>query len=235
MIMPEKPDIRVLALDTSSRRGSVALLQGREVAAELRLDSLETHSARLLRSVEFLLDSTGWSLQDLGLVAAGSGPGSFTGIRIGVATALGLAQALSVPFAGISGLDAAASQTFIPDGRLGVVLDAGRSQLYYAEYVCARGRAARDGNPGLWFPSDLIGRVRSRRLYLVGDGTARLMEEMRSPKPDWPRPIAADLFLASSIGRLALSRRRWWKSGEFLSAEPLYIRPPDAMRSKGGR
>src|SRR5262245_54040453 len=71
--------LKILALDTSTARGSVALLDDRSVAAEFRLHSLETHSARLLRSIDFLLSSAGWQLSDLDLVASGIGPGSFTG------------------------------------------------------------------------------------------------------------------------------------------------------------
>ncbi len=92
--MANSPTLKVLSIDTATRRGSVALHAGADLAAELRLSSFETHSARLLRSVEYLLDVAGWTAHDLGLVAAGIGPGSFTGIRIGVSTALGLAQSL---------------------------------------------------------------------------------------------------------------------------------------------
>ena len=82
MIMPQKQALKILSMDTSTRRGSVALLDGEEVIGELRLASIETHSARLLKSIDFLLETAGWRLGDLNLVAAGIGPGSFTGIRI---------------------------------------------------------------------------------------------------------------------------------------------------------
>ena len=235
MIMPKNPSIRTLALDTSTSRGSVALLQDNVVVGEIRLNSLETHSARLLRSIEFLHESAGWSLSEVSLVAAGIGPGSFTGIRIGVATALGLAQSLGVPFVGISGMDALANQVSFLPGRIGVVMDAQRSQVYYAEYVSSHGRLGKAGRPALWYPSELEFRLRERQLYLVGDAGLRCLQDLMRPGNGWPRPIGADLFLASAIGRLALSRTRSWKSGECLTAEPLYIRPPDAVRSRGGK
>ncbi|MBM3791217.1 MAG: tRNA (adenosine(37)-N6)-threonylcarbamoyltransferase complex dimerization subunit type 1 TsaB, partial [Acidobacteria bacterium] len=134
-MMPADMPIRILALDTATPHGSVALLEGREVCAELRLFSLETHSQRLLGTIEYLLQVTGWGLDEVGLVAAGIGPGSFTGIRIGVATALGLAQGKGIPFAAVSGMDATAHGAATTDGRLGVVIDARRSQVYYAEYA----------------------------------------------------------------------------------------------------
>jgi tRNA threonylcarbamoyladenosine biosynthesis protein TsaB len=232
MIMPENPSIRILALDTSSPRESIALLEGKGVVAELRLKSLETHSARLLRSIGFLIESTGWLLKEVNLVAAGIGPGSFTGIRIGVATALGLAQSLNIPFVGISGLDALANQVSYLEGGIGVVMDAQRSQLYYAEYISRHGKVRITGKPELWYPPDLEIRLRKRHLYIVGDGGIRLLQDLIESQVSWPRPIGADMFLAAGIGKLASSRKRSWKSGDYLSAEPLYIRPPDALRPK---
>ncbi|NWG12203.1 MAG: tRNA (adenosine(37)-N6)-threonylcarbamoyltransferase complex dimerization subunit type 1 TsaB [Acidobacteria bacterium] len=231
----ENHSIKVLSLDTSTSRGSCALLVGREVVAELRLLSLETHSARLLKSIEFLMAGVGWRLTDLGLVAAGIGPGSFTGIRIGVSTGLGLAQVLSLPLAGISGLDALAHRDGLPEGRLGIVMDAQRSQLYYAEYLRTSGRIRMQRAPSLWNPEEWRRQVKCRGLFLAGDGIMRYRTELGGSETGWPRYVHTELFLAGDIGKLALARRRCWKRGEFLQAEPLYIRPPDAMRSRERR
>jgi tRNA threonylcarbamoyladenosine biosynthesis protein TsaB len=232
MIMGLDASFRVLALDTSTPRGSVALLDGQELASELRLSSLETHSARLLRSIFFLLESTGWRLSDLNLVAAGIGPGSFTGIRIGIATALGLAQTLRIPFAGISGLDGLARQVTLPEGRLGVLMDAQRSQVYYAEYEVTDGNPKRATRPRLHWPTELRTRLMHRRLYLAGDGALRYMSQLLSPGQEFPRILKTDLFIAASIGRLALAHKRKWCAGRRLMSVPLYIRPPDAKRPK---
>jgi len=223
--------MKTLAFDTATPRGSVALLQGKEVVAEMRLSSLETHSARLLRSIDFLLQSSHLSFRDLQLIAVGIGPGSFTGIRIGVATALGLAQALGIHFAGVSGLDAHAFGAVI-DGRIGVVLDAQRSQVYYAEYERKKARVRKTKRASIWRPSDLEMRLAGRHLYLVGDGAVRYARELKISQRTWPRLLDGDSFLAASIGRLAQARRRIWRSGPFVQAEPLYIRPPDALKAR---
>lgn len=179
-----------------------------------------------------MLGTVGWKLSDLNLIAAGIGPGSFTGIRIGLATALGLAQSLKLPFSGISGLDALALQVSFLEATVGVVMDAQRSQLYYAEYHCQRGKVRQVRRPALLYPSDLERILGRRHLYLVGDATLDLFEKLKTGWTGWPRTIAADLFLACGIGRLALARRRSWRSGEFLTTEPMYIRPPDAAKPK---
>jgi tRNA threonylcarbamoyladenosine biosynthesis protein TsaB len=220
---------KTLALDTSTPRGSVALLLGTEVVGELRICSGDTHSARLLRSIDFLLSTAGWQLSSIDLVASGIGPGSFTGIRIGLATALGLAQSLHVPFSGISGFDALASETAFLEGDIGVVLDAQRKQIYYAEYHSRGGKLHRTRRPALWHPEDLQSVVSKRRnLFLVGDAARTFCE----PSVKWPRLVPADLYLAGGIGRMALRRKRLWRKGEFLTAEPLYIRPPDAWKPR---
>jgi tRNA threonylcarbamoyl adenosine modification protein YeaZ len=168
-----------------------------------------------------------WQLKDLNLIAVGIGPGSFTGIRIGVATGLGMAQSLSIPFAGISGLDALAHQASPAKGNIGVVLNAQRSQVYYTEYLSMNGKIRTAQKPSLILLSDLEHSLIHRHLYIIGD-----IEIGRNASVEWPRFLPADLFLAASIGRLAISRKRIWRTGKYLSAEPLYIRPPDALRKK---
>lgn len=223
---------RVLAFDTASPRTHVVLMEGRDVVAELRMSKTETHSTILLSSIHFMLDRLGWTPRDLGLVVAGIGPGSFTGIRIGIATALGIAQPLSIPMAGISSLDALAHQVAATDGRVAVVLDARRSQVFYAEYVCSRGGVRAVQKPKLLSVSDLEHCLAGRHLYIVGDISGFQPARAGEKPSDWPRRIEADLFLADDMGRLALSKKRAWRAGDFLMCEPLYIRPPDALKNR---
>jgi len=186
----------------------------------------------LLTGIGFLLNSAGWELADVDLIVVGIGPGSFTGIRIGAATALGLAQTLTRAYVGISGLDALAHQLPGVEGRIGAVMDAQRSQVYYAEYVCSQGRIRIKMAPALVDPGSLARNLRKAHVHLIGDGAIRYAAELKAGKTGWPRLVEADLFLAASLGRLALDRRRSWQSGECLSCKPLYIRPPDAMKSR---
>jgi len=225
--------LKLLALDTSTPRGSVALLSGQEIVAEFRHATPETHSARLLKSVDFLLESAGWQRADIQLVAVGVGPGSFTGIRIGIATALGFAQTLRIPVAGISGLEAVAQGLSNIVGRIGVVLDAQRLQVYFQEFVCDGLRIRRAGPPRLVSPEDLKERLRRGKFFLAGDGAVRYLGHLKDRKSKYPVIGRTDGFLASAIGRLALSRKRAWRSGEVLGCNPLYIRPPDARKPKG--
>jgi len=229
--MADRSSLKTLALDTSTVRGSIALLQGRDVLAELRLASLETHAVRLLRSIEFLLGMAGWELSDIGLVAAGLGPGSFTGIRIGLSTALGLAQTMNIPFAGISGLDALAFQYACLGGRIGILMDAQRGQVYFAEYASNAGRLRRLGPAGLCYPGDLKARLGRKQIWLIGDGLRRQVDEL-GLNGRTTKIVDSQPFLAASIGLLAIENKRSWRRGDYLVCDPLYIRPPDAHKPK---
>ena len=231
--MPGSEPPKILAFDTSSNRGSVALLEGTELQAELKLHRLENHSANLVRSIDFLLSGLEWKLQDLDLVSVGIGPGSFTGIRIGIATGLGIAQSLSIQFVGISGLEALAYQARYLDGPIGVLLNAHRGQVYFAEYSGACGKIRVVNKPVLMYVTDLIRYLKSRRMFLIGDYELYSKQASVSSKKNWPRPVETDLYLAADIGRRAISVKRRWRSGDYIQCEPLYIRPPDALRKKG--
>lgn len=232
MMMPLDCLPRILALDTATTRSSVALLEGGDMCAEVRLRSVQTHSKELLHSVDFILDRVGWKLADLNLVAVGSGPGSFTGIRIGVATGLGIAHSLDIPFVEISGLDAIANQVSHLDGHIGVAMDAHRSQAFYAEYASKNGRIRIQQKSVLMEISALEHLLRGRHLYLVGDPAICKLAGSTTASNDWPRHIPVNLFLAVEIGKMASIARRKWKWGDSIVAEPSYVRPPDALKKK---
>jgi tRNA A37 threonylcarbamoyladenosine modification protein TsaB len=142
------------------------------------------------------------------------------------------ARSLAIPFAEISGLDALAYQVSFLNGRIGVVLDAHRSQAYYAEYIGTEGKIRMVQKSSLMDISALEHHLRDRHLYLVGDiGICRL-EKSKIASSRWPRLVSTDLFLAVAIGRLALARKRQWRSGESVISEPVYVRPPDALKKK---
>ena len=129
----------MLALDTASPTGSVALVQGECLLGESLLNLKTTHSERLLGVVDRLLEGLGCTLDQLDALAVVRGPGSFTGLRVGMATAKGLALALELPLVGISSLAALAANA--PFARMPVcaLLDARKDEVYAGLYSCAAG------------------------------------------------------------------------------------------------
>ncbi len=123
---------RILAIDTTAEFGSIAAAENGEVRAELLLHSPEGFSRTLFQHLRTLLDRAGWSVGDVDCFAAASGPGSFTGVRVGLAAVKGLAEATGKRVVAVSNLQAVAS--FGTAALRAVVLDARRGQIYGAVY-----------------------------------------------------------------------------------------------------
>jgi len=126
--------MRVLAVETSTLAGGAALLDGELVVGEYALDVSVTHSERLMGAIDRLLTDAGWTVRDLEGLAVSVGPGSFTGLRIGLSTVKGLALALSIPIVAVPTLDAMAA--LLPFAALPVcpVLDARKREVYASLY-----------------------------------------------------------------------------------------------------
>ncbi len=128
-----------LAIETSDRYGSVAITKGPTPLSVITVSSTETHSRRLVPAIEWLVQRTGVDLQELDCIAVSLGPGSFTGIRIGLATAKGLALSLGIPMSGVPTIDAIAARIPpIPGVLLCPVIDARRGRFYTSCYTADR-------------------------------------------------------------------------------------------------
>ena len=126
--------MRVLAVDTSSNRGSVCLAADGAILGEIRLQSSVQHSDRLFRSIDFLFDYASFSLADVDLFVAARGPGSFTGLRVGLAAMEAFAAAHGKPGAGVSTLEALAWKCGPTEKLIAAVIDAHRGEVYAALY-----------------------------------------------------------------------------------------------------
>lgn len=124
--------MKVLGLDTSSTQGSVALFESDRVIAEYCFDVRATHSERLLPAIEVVLKHADWKISEIELVACGSGPGSFTGLRIGLATALGIAFGCNIPVVSVPTLEAMAATFSYSSLRICPMLDAAKGQVFTA-------------------------------------------------------------------------------------------------------
>jgi tRNA threonylcarbamoyladenosine biosynthesis protein TsaB len=124
----------ILGIDTTTLSCSVALLQGDNLLAEMTLNIKKTHSERLMPLLDQLLTESGIEREQIEAIAAAAGPGSFTGLRIGLATARALAQGLGVPAVPVCTLEAIAEAVPVPGALICPLLDARRSQVYCALY-----------------------------------------------------------------------------------------------------
>jgi tRNA threonylcarbamoyladenosine biosynthesis protein TsaB len=216
--------MRVLAVDTSSERGSVCVADRGEILGEIRIASSIQYSERLFRSIRFLFDHLPFPLSDIDVFAASRGPGSFTGLRVGLAAMDAFVAAHNKRGVGISTLEALSWKTGICDAVIAPTIDARRGDIYGALYRRVR---SSDGSetlveerppvvlkPAQWFAS-----LPSEPLILCGDGAHRyraLIEE----RPFWT-VHSMHLYLASTIAELAVMPN----SGPLA---PLYVRKTDA-------
>ena len=216
--------MRVLAVDTSSERGSVCVTESHEVLGEIRLASSVQYSERLFRSVEFLFQHLPFQLSDIDLFVAARGPGSFTGLRVGLAAMEGFVAAHGKRGAGVSTLEALAWKTGIRDVLVAPAIDARRGDIYSALYRRIGGNAGSDTlveerPPVVLKPAEWLASLPREPLIFCGDGANRyrsLIEE----EPGWSIH-AMDLYLASAIAELADTPN----SGPLA---PLYVRKTDA-------
>ncbi|MGH7354415.1 MAG: tRNA (adenosine(37)-N6)-threonylcarbamoyltransferase complex dimerization subunit type 1 TsaB [Candidatus Rokuibacteriota bacterium] len=217
--------MRLLALETSTRAGGVALLDGDRLVAEYVLDVSVTHSERLLAAVDRVLDDAGWDRGDLAALAVSIGPGSFTGLRIGVSTAKGLAVALGVPIAAVPTLDAMAA--CVPWAALPVcpVLDARKGEVYASLYRWGTGGHRREWDY-LALPPDELG-ARLDRLgtpvIVCGDGAASVRAAAAQPLPS-PARVPSP----ATVGSLGVERVRLGDVVKPADLVPLYLRPSEA-------
>jgi tRNA threonylcarbamoyladenosine biosynthesis protein TsaB len=213
--------MRILAVDTSSERGSVCVTENGEALGEVRLRSSVQHSDRLFRSIDFLFSYTPFQLQDIDLFAAARGPGSFTGLRIGLAAMEAFAAAQGKPSAGVSTLEALAWKAAASndeDHLIAPVIDARRGEIYGSLYRFRDGELSEVQppvamRPDLWFPL-----LPHETIVFCGDGTLRYREFITSA--EWS-VCEMDLYLASAIAQLAASPDR-------SPLTPLYARRAEA-------
>lgn len=228
--------MRVLALDTTTRAGSAALVTDAGLVDERSGDGARTHALRLPGEIVALADANRWPLSGIDLYAVASGPGSFTGLRIGIATIQGLAFVHGRRIVGVPALDALAHAA-IGDLREGALIaawmDAHRHDVFAALYQVtgappfSRARLTEIEGPTVGSPASTLARWRLSSglpAVVVGDGAMLYAAEIARESPA-PRAVPPPL-LAGIIGRLAIARAS--ESLDPAAVRPLYVRRPDA-------
>ena len=222
--------IKILTLDSSSLSGSVSLCQGESLVAESLLNIRSTHSEKLLKQVDLLLGETGWRLEDLDLFAVVTGPGSFTGLRIGIATIKGLAQVLKKPVVPVSTLQTVAMNLPLSPVPICAFLDARKKEVYSQlfEWHPTSGPVA-IGEPVVLSPERLLLDL-SGPVALVGDGVPLYFQTIKDILAERALiPVAtAHQLRAAHASWLALQAYQSGLVQEAAEIHPTYIRPSDA-------
>ena len=227
--------MKILALETSAVAASCCVADGEKLLSRAAVNAGLTHSRTLMPMVEAVLSSADLTVADVEAVAVAVGPGSFTGIRIGVATAKGLAFPADLPCVAVSTLEAMAYRLFgLPlSGRVCAVMDARCKQVYTATFLIDNGTLTRE-TPDEAIPmDDLFARLKDADtpVYLIGDGASLCFEAGKDIVPQLTR-LPAHLQMQDADG-VALVAAKKIAGGETVKAEqllPTYLRLPQAER-----
>ena len=225
--------MKILALETSAKAVSAAVSEDGKILASGYQDTGLTHSRTLMPIVEHILKNTDLTVHDMDVIAAAVGPGSFTGIRIGVAAAKGLACAAQKPVVGVSTLAAKARNVAFMDGLVVCAMDARRQQVYNALFEAKDGHLTRLTEDRAISLEDLAAELKASPLprTIVGDGGQLCLRYMEDAGV--PCRLAPPHLVMQNAMSVALAAEEEALAGRLTDAQgllPLYLRPPQAVR-----
>ena len=221
--------MKILAVDTATISCSVAVIDNTSVCAELTTHKKQTHSKHLMASIDSVLESVDCRAGDLDGFAVTIGPGSFTGLRIGMATIKGLASAVDKPVVGISSLEALAWQCSAHTRLICPLLDARKEEVYGATYRFSKDRLIQQTPACAVRPAAFVGEIKEPCVF-IGSGAQLYQKKIQDALGDkaYFFPGDQNMIRASSVGFLSLER---FKNNDTVSATdltPFYIRKSDA-------
>lgn len=220
----------VLAIDTATLAGSAALYQD-GLLASCFLHTKKTHSERLLPMIDFLLQSIDLELKDIDLITVVNGPGSFTGIRIGVTTAKTLAQMLHKPLAAVNTLEVLAANIASEKDLICPVLDARKKEVYTACYKRDEHGELLELLEPIALPVQKLLEFlqdRDEDIWFVGDGLGVYGEELEAALGGRFKTAPDHLKLPNAAAAAELGLKTWHKGLQQDTVEPLYLRRSEA-------
>lgn len=220
----------ILAIDTSTVVSSVALAESDRLLAELTLQTRRTHSEHLMPHIADLLTKAEKGKSDIQAIAVSIGPGSFTGLRIGLATAKALAYALKLKIIGVPTLAALAHNCYAPGITLAPMLDAQKGNIYFALYQWRQDRLHEVSAPAVSSAESVGARLSTLEtpVVVLGEGAIMFREALCIYDNISLPPAHSVISRAGSVALLGLEGIRNGKSDDVESLEPLYIRRSEA-------
>ena len=228
----------ILALDATALAGSVALCENERLLAEFTIQTGNTHSETLLPMVESVLRMTGRAVDDIDLFACTQGPGSFTGVRIGVAAAKGFAWGREIPCFGVSTLEAMALSLGAYQGYVCPCMDARRSQVYNALFYVNQGQLERISEDRAISLTALGEELKNLKepIFLVGDGSNLCYNTLLESVPNLVLPPEHRMHQrACGVALAARKQAEAGDPGDAAALTPNYLRLSQAERERAER
>lgn len=221
----------ILALDSSAAPASVALLEDGKILSEFYINTKQTHSQTLMPMVESVLKLTNKTLDDVTCMAVSAGPGSFTGVRIGVSCVKGLSMTRNIPCAGVSTLRAMAENARQLTGIVCAVMDARCGQVYNALFRAEGGKLTRLCDDRALPIAELLEECKTfaEKIYLVGDGAELCYKTFAAIRAEL---LQLQLRFQRASG-VAMAAQEMVENGQTVTPDalmPIYLRLPQAER-----
>ncbi len=223
--------MKILAFDTTSPQGSLALLEDNELLGEITLAGAKSPSFYLLKSIDFLLNLFSLAINEIEGYAVAAGPGSFTGIRVGLSSVKALALASGRPIAPISALKALAYKVISTEGSpVAVMMDAKKGEVFAAFFEGKNCEELREIVPeGAYKPQEFLNFLpNGKKIYLIGSGTKVYYQKIMNILGERAVLSRRSLFIAHEIGLLGWAVLKAGKGQDPDKVEPLYYRPSQA-------
>ena len=224
--------VLILSLDTSSPSGSVAVLRDQALIGVISTRGEENYSSRMFRHLEFLLNDLSFKLAQFDLFAVSAGPGSFTGLRVGLTAAKGWAEVYKKPVAGVSALQAVAIQSSAKTSVVVPVLDARRGQVYFGVYRRTVAGLALEGDEFVVTPAEFAGKLHENAkdgVLTIATADAEVIS-LLAPHFQTDSAVIEIVsgVLAPYIGRISYERALRGEVTDSLALDANYVRRTDA-------
>lgn len=230
----------LLAVDTSSRLGSLAVLRDGKLAGVISTFADEPYSTRLFRQLDFLLEELHTEMRQFDVFAVVAGPGSFTGLRVGLTAVKGWAEVFEKPVVAVSGLEAVAAQTICAAELIAPVMDARRGQVYAALYRREGSGLVSESEDHVCAPAEFLAELAAqagnRSVQFVSPAPEIIQGALNAPAHDLRSAISRNVehvspLLAPVVGELAFVRANRGEVTDALRLDANYIRRSDAELS----
>ncbi len=221
----------ILAIDTSTQVSSVAVVSDGKLAAELTMQAKLTHSETLLPHIEEVLGMANQKKEELEGIAVSLGPGSFTGLRIGLATAKAMAYALQLPIVGVPTLRALAWHFPVEGFQLLPMIDAQKGNVYVERYMWEHGKLLKKTEVQVLPVEEVIRRTEELpgTVVLMGDVISKRIEGKQTlPMHVMLAPLHLRMPRAANVALCGLELLKEGKTGNVMDMEPVYIRRSEA-------
>lgn len=225
--------MKILSLDSATESATVAIIDDTKLLGEITFNYKKQHSTIMMPMIDKLLSNTNLTINDIDGFVVSKGPGSFTGLRIGMATIKGLVQGTNKPFISISTLDALANNLLVENSIICPIMDALRGNVYTNFYCYNDNVLTPLDKPQLLSIDALISRLKNqeKNIYFVGDGIYKFKDKLNENLPNsFFAPIHLNIARASSLGEMGIKLLSQGIHDNVFSSAPIYLRLSQAER-----